>query len=203
MGRYEVSFAEYDRFAEATGRVKPDDEGWGRGTRPAINVSREDARAYATWLSAQTGKPYRLPSEAEWEYAARADTTTAYSFGNRITCEQANFGRFEGDSCNTGNDASLARTVAVGSFAANAFGLYDMHGNVWEWVEDCWHDNYEGAPSDGSAWASGCASPTRAIIRGGSWLSSPRSLRPANRFRFTPSNRRNLAGFRLVQDLNP
>ena len=141
MGRYEVTFDDYDRFADAAGttQTRPADEGWGRGTRPVINVTLANAKAYAAWLSAQTGKTYRLPSEAEWEYAARAGTTTAYSFGASITCIQASYGRRAGVApanrpCNTGNNLDLARTSAVGSFAANSFGLYDMHGNVWEWV---------------------------------------------------------------------
>ena len=178
MGRYEVTFAEYDRFADADSRrTRPDDFGWGRGSRPVINVSQEDAKAYATWLSAQTGKPYRLPSEAEWEYAARAGTRTRYSWGDEINCGQARYGRhpdsklFPVGECSNSFDG----TVPVGSFAANAFGLYDMHGNVWEWVEDCWHDNYEGAPTDGRAWTSGCGSGVRAVLRGGSWSISAES----------------------------
>ena len=149
MGRYEVTFADYDRFVSATGRESPDDKGWGRGTRPVINVSQADAKAYAAWLSAQTGEPYRLPSEAEWEYAAWAGTRTRYSWGNEIVRNRANCHGY-------GSKWDNARTAPVGSFAANAFGLYDMHGNVWEWVADCYHNNYEGAPSDGRAWTSGC-----------------------------------------------
>ena len=164
MGRYEVTFAEYDRFVSATGRESPDDRGWGRGRRPVINVNQADAKAYATWLSAQTGKTYRLPSEAEWEYAARARTRTRYSWGDSIGCDQARYGRREGGECSDSWDG----TVPVGSFEPNAFGLYDMHGNVWEWVADCWHDNYEDAPTDGSAWTTGCDS-ARAVLRGGSW----------------------------------
>ena len=200
MGRYEVRFAEYDRFARATGRALPDDEGWGRGNRPVVNVSQEDAKAYAVWLSAQTGKRYRLPSEAEWEYAARAGTTTKYSWGNSITCSQARYGRSSSGECSNSMDG----TVAVGSFAANAFGLYDMHGNVTEWVEDCWHDNYEGAPSDGRAWKTGCDSEGEsAVLRSGSWISVPRTQSSASRSWFRPSTRSLTYGFRLVQDLNP
>ena len=152
MGKYEITFAEYERFAAATGLERPNAAGWGRGNRPVINVSREDARAYAAWLSEQTGKRYRLPTEAEWEYAARAltsttDTSTRYSWGDDIVCSQARYGRREGGECSDSADG----TVPVGSFEANAFGLYDMHGNVAEWVADCWHDSYEGAPTNGSA----------------------------------------------------
>ena len=189
MGRYEVTFAEYDRFVSATGRASPNDADWGRGTRPAINVSQTDAKAYAAWLSAQTGKRYRLPSESEWEYAARAGTETAYSWGNTIGRNRANYHSYDG-------------TVPVGSFAANGFGLYDMHGNVWEWVEDCWHDNYEGAPTDGSAWTTGC-DQALAVVRGGSWVTVPRFLRAADRNWDSPSAHVNTLGFRLVQDLNP
>ena len=206
MGKYEVSFAEYDRFARATGRVLPDDEGWGRGNRPVVNVSQEDAKAYAAWLSAQTGKRYRLPSEAEWEYAARAGTTTKYSWGNKIGRNRANC-----DGCgsfwhNVWKDIwSSHQTVRVGSFAANLFGLHDMHGNVSEWVEDCWHDNYEGAPSDGRAWTTGCDDNLEAVVRGDSWLrgTEPWRLRSAYRDMIRPSRRDHYFGFRLVQDLNP
>ena len=152
MGRYEVTFADYDCFVAATSGRRPNDHGWGRGSRPVIDVSHEDAKAYAAWLSAQTGKRYRLPSESEWEYAARAGTRTRYSWGDGITHEDANYGK---DECCGGWASGRDRwvnTAPVGSFAANAFGLFDMHGNVWEWVEDCLHHNYEGAPTDGRAW---------------------------------------------------
>ena len=206
MGRYEVTFAEYDRFAEATGRTKPVDQGWGRGRRPVINVSKANAKAYAAWLSAQTGKNYRLPSESEWEYAARAGTSTRYSWGDSITHENANYGA---DTCCTGlaqGRDKWVNTAPVGRFAANAFGLFDMHGNVWEWVEDCWHNNYEGAPTDGRAWTTNCDGSRRAVVRGGSLHDVPRALRAAIRGRWSasaPSDRGINVGFRLVQDLNP
>ena len=210
MGRYEVTFADYDRFAEATSRTKPGDEGWGRGSRPVINVSWNDARAYATWLRTQTGKPYRLPTEAEWEYAARAGTNTAYSFGATISCSQANYARSatvtsDQRLCNTGitPDPALARTVVVGSFSANAFGLYDMHGNVWEWVEDCYINSYTGAPADGTARTTRCTFADR-VVRGGAWRSRhPRWVRSASREWWSPTSFDNRFGFRLVQDLNP
>ena len=204
MGRYEVTFADYDRFADVDSRrTWPADRGWGRGRRPVINVSQEDAKVYAAWLSAQTGKPYRLPSESEWEYAARAGTSTRYSWGDGITHEDANYGK--GECCDgwaSGRD-KWVNTAPVGSFEPNAFGLYDMHGNVYEWVEDCWHDNYKGAPIDGSARTSGCGANVRAVLRGGSWDSDPRYLRSAFRLRDMPSYRIDNYGFRLVQDLNP
>ena len=196
MGRYEVTFADYDRFADADSRrSRPADRGWGRGSQPVINVTQEDAQAYATWLSAQTGQRYRLPSEAEWEYAARARTRTRYSWGNEIGVNQANC-----RGC--GSEWSGEQTAPVGSFAANAFGLFDMHGNVGEWMKDCYHSNYEGAPTDGSAWTNRCVS-TSVVVRGGSWVSSPRILRAAFRNWFAPSDRSIYNGFRLVQDLNP
>ena len=228
MGRYEVTFADYDRFVSATGRESPDDEGWGRGTKPVINVNQEDAQAYAAWLSGQTGKSYRLPSEAEWEYVARAGTVTRYTWGDSISCNQARYGRrpeiriSDEDKIRLSDEekqllvgegrAAIASgqcsntydgTVAVGSFEPNAFGLYDLHGNVWEWVEDCWHNNYEGAPTDGSAWMTNCDGSVRAVLRGGSWFNIPRGLRSANRYGGLPSFRVNNSGFRHVQDLNP
>ena len=199
MGKYEVTFADYDRFAEATGRPRPRDWGWGRGARPVIGVSRDDAEAYALWLSAQTGKRYRLPTEAEWEYAARAGTTTRYSRGNRIACSEARYGHRPGGKCGNGLDGP----TVVGSFAANRFGLYDMHGNVWEWVEDCYVNTYSGAPSDGSARTTGCGSSPRAVMRGGSWVNYPGWLRSAVRNWSTPSGRYYDLGFRLAQDIGP
>ena len=204
MGLYEVTFADYDRFADAhSSRTRPADEGWGRGSRPVINVSQEDAQAYAAWLSDQTGKRYRLPSEAEWEYAARAGTSTRYSWGDSIDCSQASYGLRSGGPCNTGGDINLVRTAVVGSFAANAFGLYDMHGNVREWVEDCYVDTYTGAPTDGSARDTGCDSRIQAVVRGGAWRNNSRSLRSAYRGRNGPSASNRFGGFRLVQDLSP
>ena len=173
LSRHEVTFDEYDRFAAATGRSLPDDEGWGRGTRPVINVSWDDAQAYVSWLSSETGVPYRLPSEAEWEYAARAGTTTAYWWGNEIGSNRANC-----DGCGSRWDDEM--TAPVGSFGANAWDLHDMHGNVSEWVEDCWHETYAGAPADGSAWTAGGDCGVR-VSRGGSRISSPRNIRAASR----------------------
>ena len=151
MGQYPVTFEDYDLYVSVMGAERPADEGWGRGRRPVINVSWYEAKAYAVWLSEQTNKRYRLPSESEWEYAARAGTETAYSWGDEIGVNQAN-GR------DSGSKWGGRQTSPVGSFEPNAFGLYDMHGNVDEWVEDCMFNdyvkvfnNYKGAPSDGSA----------------------------------------------------
>ena len=192
MSKYEVTFKEYDAFTDATGRERADDEGWGRGLRPVIRVSLYDAMAYTEWLSGQTGDRYRLPTEAEWEYAARAGSTTAYSWGDSIGRNRAN--------CNgCAGLWSGERTALVGSFKANGWGLYDMHGNVREWVQDCWNDNYEGAPTDGTAWLSGDCSVR--VLRGGSWYSLPWNLRSADRYGDTTEGR-NFSyghGFRLAR----
>jgi formylglycine-generating enzyme required for sulfatase activity len=133
IGRYEGTFDEYDQFAKATNRKLPADQGWGRGHRPVINVSWEDVNAYVKWLSEQTGKRYRLPTEADWEYAARAGKETAYWWGNDFIKGMAN--------CNgCGSQWDNKQTAPVGSFKPNALGLYDTAGNVWEWVEDCYHE---------------------------------------------------------------
>jgi formylglycine-generating enzyme required for sulfatase activity len=193
MGRYEVTFDEYDVFARATGREQPADEGWGRGRRPVINISWEDARAYAQWLSEQTGKRYRLLTEAEWEYAARAGKETTYWWGNEVGKNRANCA-----GCGSQWDGN--QTAPVGSFASNPWGVYDTVGNVYEWVQDCYHDSYEGAPADGSAWEkSGC---TLRVIRGGSWGGEPRYVRSADRLWFVPGLRLNFLGFRLAQDVD-
>ena len=193
LSKHEVTFEEYDRFAAATGRSLPDDEGWGRGRRPVINVSWNDAAAYAAWLSDQTGERYRLPSEAEWEYAARAGTTTAYGWGNEI-----GYGRAHCDGCGGRRDGE--QTVPAGSFDPNTWGLHDMAGNVWEWVEDCWHDNYAGAPRDGTAWTRG-GDCRRRVLRGGSWINYPVNLRSANRVGLAAGLRLVSAGFRVARTL--
>jgi len=189
MGRYEVTFAEYDKFADATGREKPDDKDWGRVNQPVINVSWNDATAYVEWLSQQTGQQYHLPSEAEREYAARAGTETKYWWGNEIGSNQANC---YGDGCGD----SFKYTAPVGSFAANQFGLYDTVGNIWEWCADNWHDNYNGAPTDGSAWE---GDDSRRVVRGSSWINDPDSARAASRGRVSPAVRNYLMGFRVVR----
>ena len=188
---HEVTFADYDRFTYPN---KVDDEGWGRGTRPAINVSWDDAQDYVEWLSAQTGGEYRLPSESEWEYAARAGTTTKYSWGDEIGANRANC---DNDDCGD----RFEYTAPVGSFRANGFGLHDMHGNVWEWVADCWNTSYSGAPSDGSAWLQGeCG---KRVLRGGSWYYFPRNLRAEARGRSTTDSRGDNVGFRVARTLAP
>ena len=194
--RYEVTFEEWDRcvsLGECNG-YRPDDKGWGRGSRPVINVSWDDAQAYVSWLSGETGQPYRLLSESEWEYAARAGSTTIFSYGNAIEENRANCSecdsRWDGD-----------RTAPVGAFAPNAFGLHDMHGNVREWVEDCWNGSYRGGPKDGSAWTSGDCE--QRVLRGGSWLTEDWKLRSAYRYRDPASVRYFGNGFRVARTLTP
>nr|VFK11010.1 MAG: Formylglycine-generating enzyme, required for sulfatase activity, contains SUMF1/FGE domain [Candidatus Kentron sp. LPFa]VFK30456.1 MAG: Formylglycine-generating enzyme, required for sulfatase activity, contains SUMF1/FGE domain [Candidatus Kentron sp. LPFa] len=211
LGVTEVTFADYDRFAKATRRELPSDSGWGRGQRPVINVSWRDATAYAKWLSGQTGEDYRLPTEAEWEYAARARTTTRYFWGgdleDKLACGFANgadlVAKEEHSEWTTNNCRDgFVNTAPVGSFQANAFGLFDMSGNVWEWTEDCWHDDYENAPEDGRAWGEedggNCA---WRVLRGGSWDGEPRRLRSAYRLRVNPDYWFFDVGFRLARAL--
>ena len=186
---HEVTFEDYDRFKRQN---KVTDNGWGRGWRPVINVSWDDAKEYVAWLSSQTRAEYRLPSEAEWEYAARAGSTAKFSWGNegggnRANCEQC------------GSPWDGKGTAPVGAFAPNAWGLHDMHGNVWEWVEDCWNDDYAEAPSDGSAWLSGECYVR--VLRGGSWGAPPRVLRVAYRGGITAGYRSNFVGFRVARTL--
>ena len=192
LSKCEVTFEEYAPFAAATGRRTNDE---GRGRRPVINVSWDDAVAYTEWLSEQTGKWYRLPSEAEWEYAARAGTTTKYSWGKKIGHNRANC-----DGC--GSQWDNKKTAPVGSFSANAWGLHDMHGNVWEWVQDCWNGSYQGAPADGSAWRNEYCNYSR-VLRGGGWGSGPSVLRSADRDFIPPYHFRSSLGFRVARTLTP
>ncbi|HYN37867.1 MAG TPA: SUMF1/EgtB/PvdO family nonheme iron enzyme [Rhodospirillales bacterium] len=187
IGRYAVTFDEYDHFCAATARKMLGDRGWGRGRRPVINVSWLDAQAYGAWLSQELGRSYGLTSEAAWEYACRAGTTTPYSFGRAITPDQANF------------YAGPGKTVDVGSLPANPWGLYEMHGNVGEWVEDAWHDSYVGAPSDGAAWANdqGASAPVHRPVRGGSWIDVARWCRSPFRGAGCPDSGDDDLGFRL------
>ncbi len=186
LGRYPVTFDEYDEFAAATGRRPPGDEGWGRGRRPVINVSWDDAEAYVAWLGQRTGQPYRLPSEAEWEYACRAGTTTPYWWGFEHPPEDHN--RLD------------IGTNEVGGDLPNNFGLYDMCDSVFEWCADVWHANYEGAPTEGSAWVEG-GEQGRRVLRGGSWSGLPRGLRSAYRVGSGPGVRNYFDGFRVARTL--
>ena len=184
MGRYEVTFAEYDKFAEATGRNKPSDSGYGRGNRPVINVSWDDATAYADWLTQQTPSRYRLPTEAQWEYAARASAETKYWWGNDIGSNNAN--------CNSSCGDSYRYTAPVGSFAANGFGLFDTAGNIWEWTCSKYENRYAYAHRS-------CVSGgSHLVFRGGSWKEKPGNLRAADRSYRSHDYRSNGVGFRLA-----
>ncbi len=194
VGRFAVTFGEWDACAAAGGCGKrhPADKGWGRGWRPVVNVSWDDAHQYVAWLSQYTGQPYRLLSEAEWEYAARAGSTTARYWGDSIGRKAANC-----NGCGSAWDGG--RTAPVGSFPPNRFGLFDMLGNVWQWVEDCYHDDYNGAPVDGSAWTSGRCGYR--MLRGGSWFTTSNHLRSAYRGGSSSSYRGDDQGFRVARPI--
>ncbi len=196
IGRYEVTFAEFDRYARVAGRRLPSSNGWDRGRIPVVNVSWQDAVAYARWLSQQTGHSYRLPTEAEWEYAARAGTEYKYAWGNDMEGNRANC-----SGCRSAWDGR--QPAPVGSFEPNRFALYDTAGNVWEWVQDCWH-RYNGREnSRASGWSelSG-KSCSRRMRRGGSWNDEPDYVRVANRGRGAPDYRSVNLGFRLARDID-
>jgi formylglycine-generating enzyme required for sulfatase activity len=197
LSKFEVTFGDWDTCYELGGcRIRPDDYGWGRGDRPVIGVDWYDAQQYVAWLSKQTGKTYRLPSEAEWEYAARAGTTTAYSWGDEVKPS----GKVMANCYDCGSAWDDKETAPVGSFAPNGFGLNDMLGNVWEWVEDCYHDSYEQAPADGSAWSS--PDCRERVSRGGSWGDLPQVLlRTAFRLRTPSVHRYGGLGFRVARVL--
>jgi formylglycine-generating enzyme required for sulfatase activity len=204
VGKFAVTFDEWAACVKGGGcqtTKAPADEGWGKGRRPVINVSWDDAKEYVAWLSATTGKTYRLLSEAEREYVARAGTTTRFWWGPSITTVQANY---DGNYSFGGSPKGeyRAKTMPVDSFQPNPWGLYQVHGNVWEWTEDCWHDSYTGAPTDGSAWITACTNGSR-VLRGGSWGSDPRYLRAASRFGVGPDVRGNGGGFRVARFLFP
>lgn len=190
ISRYEVTFAEYDLFAEMTNREKPDDEGWGRGNHPVINVSWFDANAYTKWLTQQTGKTYRLPTEAEWEYAARAKTETQYWWGNEMRYGWANC-----DGC--GSRWDNQKTAPVGYFEPNLFDLYDTVGNVYEWTCSEYEEKYSGQEQR-------CSNTSNIenfrVIRGGSWYSLPGYLRVSSRFRSRVNKLDFTIGFRIVRE---
>ncbi|WP_421723521.1 SUMF1/EgtB/PvdO family nonheme iron enzyme [Bauldia sp.] len=197
VSRFEITFDEWEACALEGGcnGHLPRDGGWSRGSRPVIYVSWDDAKAYVDWLRRTTGEPYRLLTEAEWEYAARAGTTTPFSTGATITTAQAVFD----DSATAGDrSAYLGRTAEVGSYPPNPFGLHDMHGNVWEWVEDCWNDSHAGAPTDGSARGGDC---TRRVVKGGAWYFEADTLRAAARQSYPTDKRLNVIGFRIARGL--
>ena len=197
VGVHEVTFAEWDACVAAggCGGHRPNDGGWGREGRPVIGVSWKDAQSYVGWLTRESGARYRLLSEAEWEYVARAGSETAYNWGNEIGLNRAN-------CAGCGSRWDMEQMAPVGWFGANAFGLHDVHGNVREWVQDCWNGTYAGAPADGSAWEQGDCN-TR-VVRGGSWFDDPRNLRSAYRGDRDPAGLRFIfVGFRVARSLTP
>jgi formylglycine-generating enzyme required for sulfatase activity len=197
VSKFDVTFVDWDACFKVGGCRNAADSEMGRDTKPVINVTWEEAQTYVAWLPKMTGQPYRLLTEAEWEYAARAGSTTAYYWGDQIGVGNANC-----DGCGT---QWAKQTLPVGSFKPNAFGLYDMAGNVWQWVQDCYNGNYNGAPTDGSAWASGDCS--RPVVRGGSWGDPPQYLRSAYRVgnpgvnRYFVTGRDDILGFRVGRTL--
>jgi len=205
VGKFEVTFAEWEACVSGGGcqsNKTPSAMGWGKGRHPVINVSWNDAKEYVEWLSNMTGQTYRMLTEAEWEYVARADTTTPFSTGPTITSKQANF-----DGSLTYGDSAKGeyrqKTVEVGSLnTPNAFGLHDVHGNVWEWVEDCWINSYNGAASDASARTTACTDGELRVLRGGSWRFGPSLLRSAVRSGNSSTIRIFIIGFRLARSVS-
>jgi sulfatase modifying factor 1 len=196
LARYALTFEEYEAYCAVTGKDKPSDWGWGRGKRPVIDVSWDDATAYCQWLSEQTGEEYRLPSEAQWEYACRAGTTTPFWWGDTITPKRANYdGNYPYNKGEKGE--YRGKTVPVDQFEPNPWGLYQMHGNVWEWVQD-WYADYKGEAQTDPIYAQG-GSPR--VFRGGSWDNRARLLRAAFRDGFEPGRRYDDLGFRPARTL--
>jgi len=203
VGRFAVTFAEWDACAAGggCGGYRPNDQGWGRGNRPVIGINWDDAKTYVQWLSKKTGKSYRLLSEAEREYVARAGTATPFWWGSAITPDMANY---DGNYVYAGGGKKgeyRRKTVPVDSFKPNPWGLYQVHGNVWEWAEDCRHLTYDGAPDDGSAWTAGDC--TSHVLRGGSWSDDPVDLRSAYRANNNPVERYNNYGLRVARTVTP
>jgi formylglycine-generating enzyme required for sulfatase activity len=210
-GKYEVTFDEWDACVAAGGCAAGEDDGWGRGRRPVIYVSYDQAIGYTEWVSNKTGKTYQLMTEAEWEYAARAGSQAARYWGAMAdrACEFENVAdaALEREKPNGWKDEwgvhacddGQARTAPVGAFKPNAFGLHDMLGSVSEWVADCYNKSYLGAPVDGRAWTT--ADCPRRVIRGGNWSHSPMGVRSANRNGDPPSLRNMIVGFRVARTL--
>ncbi len=195
IGKYEVTFEMWDAcFVQGGCKHLPNDEGWGRGMCPVINVSWNDIQEFLAWINQKTGKEFRLPTEPEWEYAARAGTVTVYSWGDEV-------GKAHANCAGCGSQWDNKQTAQVGSFAANPWGVHDMHGNVREWVDGCpW--SYKGGATQASDWKylrAGKCTPDRRVLRGGSWLSIPSYVRAASRDNATPDDRNRFNGFRLVR----
>ena len=193
IGRFEVTFDQWTACVSGGGcATEPDDHKWGRGRRPVINVTFADVEEYLAWLSTKTARAYRLPTEAEWEYAARAGTTTQFWWGDEVGINKANCRNCE-------SPWSAKGSGPVGSFEANPFGLHDTSGNVWEWVADCWHPSHVDAPSDGSARLDGAC--RNRVMRGGSWYYFSNNSRSAWRFKNDARVKSYGIGFRVARDL--
>jgi formylglycine-generating enzyme required for sulfatase activity len=199
VGKYQITFEEWDACVREGGcSHNPGDEGWGRGRRPVINVSWNDTKRYTQWLSSKTGNTYRLLTEAEWEYVVRAGTTTPFDTGTNISPTEANYNTDPSVWTRLISGAK-GRTMVVGNYQPNRFGLYDVHGNVSEWTEDCWNENYEGAPGDGTARTTGDCG--QRVLRGGSWVDFEEHLRSAVRESVGVAYRGRRIGFRVTRTL--
>jgi formylglycine-generating enzyme required for sulfatase activity len=194
VSKFDVTFADWDACASVGGCPPASESDFGRGTRPIINVSWEDAQQYVAWFSKMTGRNYRLLTEAEWEYAARAGKMTAYPWGPEI-------GKGNADCNGCGSEWDNSGTSPAGSFKPNAFGLYDMAGDAWQWVQDCYHEDYNAAPTDGSAWTS--KDCIRHVVRGGSWYDGPQTVRSAYRVGDATVNRNSSLSLRVARTLTP
>ena len=193
VSKFDVTFAEWDACVAVGGCLQASEGGMGGGTKPVVDITWDEAQQYVKWLSTMTGKPYRLLSEAEWEYAARAGTITVYFWGDDVGEGNAN--------CNgCGGGWGDRGTSPVGSFKANAFGLYDMAGNVWQLVQDCRHEDYGESPTDGLAWISGGDCSQR-MLRGGSWFVDPRAVRSARRHWVPTDLQYGDIGFRVARTI--
>lgn len=201
VSKYEVTFDQWDQCVSEGGCAghKPDDKGWGRGKRPVINVSYDDAQSFLTWLNQKTGQTYRLLSEAEWEYVARAGQDAPFGTGFDMSAKNANFdGKAPYGSGEKG--PYLRKTQPVGQYEPNAFGIHDMHGNVYEWVEDCWNEDHSGAIGDGSARTDGNCKFR--VMKGGSWVTHGYQTRAAARIRYVTDYRYDDYGIRIARTLN-
>jgi len=203
MAKTEVTAELWAACVAAKGcSYEPETNGWIEPGMPVRYISWDDVQVFIAWLNAETNSHYRLPSEAEWEYAARAGTVTPFNTGHCITDQQANFegNAFKAAECYQ-EGKNRKKVLPVASFPPNAFGLHDMHGNVWEWVEDCWHQNYDNAPTDGSAWQGADSECERHTMRGGTWHGAVSYMRSAYRFRYPKEIRTGGLGFRLARSI--